>query len=144
MCVELSESGYFRMDAVAARTDAGACILLEAIFVNVIRFRKEDTMSNNTEGMTDKQYASWLRLLSLNLTMIKGIDDPTEFSKALHDLTECLRAGLEDELPEDLEEMTREEMQRFVNLLAAEGKSELEAYRLLGKVIGVEYPTRSE
>lgn len=101
-------------------------------------------MSNSNEGMTDRQYASWLRLLSLNLTMIKDIDDPEEFSRALHELTECLRAGLEDDLPEDLEEMTREEMQRFLNLLAVEGKSELEAYRMLGKVIGIEYPVRAE
>ena len=98
----------------------------------------------NEEGMTDRQYASWLRLLSLNLTMIKDIDDPAEFSKALSELTECMRAGLEDDVPEDLEEMTREEMQRFVNLLAAEGKSELEAYRSLMKVIGIEYPGRPD
>lgn len=98
----------------------------------------------NEEGMTDKQYASWLRLVSLNLTMIKDIDDPQEFSRALSELTECLRAGLADDVPEDLEEMTREEMQRFVNLLAAEGKTELEAYRSLMKVIGIEYPGKSD
>ena len=96
------------------------------------------------EGMTDKQYASWLRLVSLNLTLIEGIDDPREFAKALSALTECLRAGFEDDEPEDLEEMTREEMQRFVNLLAAEGKTELEAYRSLMKVIGIEYPGRPQ
>lgn len=100
-------------------------------------------MAVKEEGMTDKQYASWLRLVSLNLTMIKDIENPDEFSKALSELTECLREGLEDDIPEDLEEMTRDEMQRFVNLLAIEGKSELEAYRALARVIGIEYPGSS-
>lgn len=89
------------------------------------------------EGMAGGQYASWLRLVSLNLTMIEDIDDPREFAKALSELAECLRAGLEGDVPEDLEEMTREEMQRFANLLAAEGKTELEAYRSLMKVIRI-------
>ncbi len=38
------------------------------------------------------------------------------------------------------EEMRAAEIQRFLNLAHEEGKSELEAYRALMKVIGVEYP----
>lgn len=39
-----------------------------------------------------------------------------------------------------MEEMTREEMQRFLELWHREGHSELECFRALMKIIGVTFP----
>lgn len=38
-----------------------------------------------------------------------------------------------------MEEMTREEMQRLLDEAAKEGKTEIEAYQLLAKIIGIKY-----
>ena len=42
------------------------------------------------------------------------------------------------------EEMTKEEMQRFLIKEAQRGTSELEAYRNLMEVLGIEYPIEKE
>ena len=42
------------------------------------------------------------------------------------------------------EEMSVMEMQRFLNQQYAEGKSELQAYRNLMNILGVDYPGRDE
>ncbi|WP_139652050.1 hypothetical protein [Raoultibacter phocaeensis] len=42
------------------------------------------------------------------------------------------------------EEMTREEMQRFLNLWHCEGHSELKAYRDLMEIIGIAFPGRPQ
>lgn len=39
-----------------------------------------------------------------------------------------------------MEEMTKEEMQRFLIKEAQRGSSEMEAYRNLMEIIGIEYP----
>lgn len=44
----------------------------------------------------------------------------------------------------DMEEMTAIEMQRFLNQQYAEGKTELEAYRMLMEVLGIKYPEQNE
>lgn len=41
-----------------------------------------------------------------------------------------------------MEEMTREEMQRFLNLRHREGHSELKAYRDLMEILGIAFPGR--
>lgn len=43
-----------------------------------------------------------------------------------------------------MEEMTAIEMQRFLNQQYAEGKTELEAYRMLMEVLGIKYPEQNE
>lgn len=40
----------------------------------------------------------------------------------------------------EYEPMTRDEMQRFLNLEAKDGKSELEAYKNLMYILGIEFP----
>ena len=42
------------------------------------------------------------------------------------------------------EEMTAIEMQRFLNQQYAEGKTELEAYRNLMAILGLNYPQKKE
>ena len=42
------------------------------------------------------------------------------------------------------EEMTAIEMQRFLNQQYAEGKTELEAYRILMAILGLSYPQKKE
>lgn len=43
-----------------------------------------------------------------------------------------------------MEEMTKEEMQRFLIKEARRGTEELEAYRNLMEVLGIEYPIEKE
>lgn len=45
-----------------------------------------------------------------------------------------------EEKEEEMEYMTREEMQRFLNLMNNDGKTELEAYRGLAYILGIEFP----
>ena len=45
---------------------------------------------------------------------------------------------------EEYNEMTKEEMQRFLIKEAQRGCSELEAYRNLMEIIGIEYPKDKE
>lgn len=45
-----------------------------------------------------------------------------------------------EERENEMENMTREEMQRFLNLMNNDGKTELEAYRRLAYVLGIEFP----
>lgn len=40
--------------------------------------------------------------------------------------------------------MTRDEMQRFLDLEALRGTDELEAYRNLATIIGITYPQRNQ
>lgn len=46
-------------------------------------------------------------------------------------------------MEEELEYMTVEEIQRFLNMEAEEGTSELDAYRKLMIILGVEYPWKN-
>lgn len=46
-------------------------------------------------------------------------------------------------MEEELEYMTVEEMQRFLNMEAEEGTSELDAYRKLMIILGVEHPWKN-
>lgn len=46
-------------------------------------------------------------------------------------------------MDDDMEHMTAEEMQRFLVLEAEEGKTELEAYRILARILGIEFPQNS-
>ena len=39
-----------------------------------------------------------------------------------------------------MEEMTREEMQRFLNREAENGNTEYEAYKALADILGIEFP----
>lgn len=41
-------------------------------------------------------------------------------------------------------EMTKEEMQKYLNQQAREGKDEIEAYRNLMEVLGIEYPPKGK
>lgn len=43
-----------------------------------------------------------------------------------------------------MEEMTKEEMQRFLIKEAQRGVGELEAYRNLMEILGIEYPSEKE
>ncbi len=43
-----------------------------------------------------------------------------------------------------MEEMTKEEMQRFLIKEAQRGIGELEAYRNLMEILGIEFPDKSE
>ncbi|MCI7303074.1 MAG: hypothetical protein SOR93_14100 [Clostridiales Family XIII bacterium] len=43
-----------------------------------------------------------------------------------------------------MEEMTREEMQRFLIKEAQRGTSEIEAYRNLMEILGIEFPSEKE
>ena len=43
-----------------------------------------------------------------------------------------------------MEEMTKEEMQRYLIKEAQRGSSELEAYRNLMEILGIEYPNETE
>ncbi len=43
-----------------------------------------------------------------------------------------------------MEEMTKEEMQRFLIKEAQRGAEELEAYRNLMEILGIEFPDKSE
>lgn len=45
---------------------------------------------------------------------------------------------------EVMENMTVLEMQRFLNQQYAEGKTELEAYKNLMEILGLNYPQKSE
>lgn len=45
---------------------------------------------------------------------------------------------------EAMESMTVLEMQRFLNQQYAEGKTELEAYKNLMEILGLNYPQKSE
>lgn len=41
------------------------------------------------------------------------------------------------------EPMTKEEMQKYLNQQARDGKEEIEAYRNLMEVLGIEYPPQT-
>lgn len=45
---------------------------------------------------------------------------------------------------EDNEPMTRDEMQRFLNLMKDDGKAELEAYRMLAYILGIIFPQSND
>lgn len=55
-------------------------------------------------------------------------------------MTEGERQGEPEEKGGAMEEMTKEEMQRFLIKEAQRGSTELEAYRNLMEILGIEFP----